>query len=183
MFVLKLANLTKIILKTLSSVGLQPSVLLKAKIYLFCCLFSTSTRPWITTGLFPQFFSITFPDLMLIQKIQITGRNGKHFNQRLRKVFFNFTQPFTVKDILVERSTTERVANYEEVAEKTLNKSDRIVEEILSNEEVTAQHLKFTIKSGYEDFVGIFSVEVMGNLASGRSPTMMRKTARLVLSA
>ena len=79
MFVLKLANLTKIILKTLSSVGLQPSVLLKAKIYLFCCLFSTSTRPWITTGLFPQFFSITFPDLMLIQKIQITGRNGKHF--------------------------------------------------------------------------------------------------------
>ena len=93
------------------------------------------------------------------------------------------TQPFTVKDILVERSTTERVANYEEVAEKTLNKSDRIVEEILSNEEVTAQHLKFTIKSGYEDFVGIFSVEVMGNLASGRSPTMMRKTARLVLSA
>ena len=88
----------------------------------------------------------------------------------------------TVKDILVERSTTERVANYEEVAEKTLKKSNSIVEEILSNEEVTAQHLKFTIKSGYEDFVGIFSVEVMGNLASGRSPTMMRKTARLVLS-
>ena len=82
----------------------------------------------------------------------------------------------------MERSTTERVANYEEVAEKTLKKSNSIVEEILSNEEVTAQHLKFTIKSGYEDFVGIFSVEVMGNLASGRSPTMMRKTARLVLS-
>lgn len=95
---------------------------------------------------------------------------------------FLCTQPFTVKDILVERSTTERVANYEEVAEKTLKKSNSIVEEILSNEEVTAQHLKFTIKSGYEDFVGVFNVEVMGILASGRSPTMMRKTARLVTS-
>ena len=84
-----------------------------------------------------------------------------------------------VKDVLVERSTTERVANYEEVAEKTLAASEAMVEEVLSNEEVTAQHLKFTIKSGFHNFVGVFAVEVMGNLASGRSPsTLIRKPAR-----
>ena len=78
----------------------------------------------------------------------------------------------------MERSTTERVANYEEISEKTLEKSESMLEEVLSNEEVTASHLKFTIKSGYDNFIGIFNVEVMGNLASGRSPTMIRKTAR-----
>ena len=49
---------------------------------------------------------------------------------------------------------------------------------MLSNEEMTAQHLKFTIKSGYDHFVSIFDVEIMGNFASGQSPTMIRKTAR-----
>ncbi len=81
--------------------------------------------------------------------------------------------------MIIERSTTERIANYEEISEKTLPHSpNKKVEEVISNEEITAQHLRFTIKSGYEPFVGIFSVEVMGSLASGRSPTMMRKAAR-----
>ena len=44
---------------------------------------------------------------------------------------------------MVERSTTERIANYEEIAEKTLPNNSQ--EQILSNEEMTAQHLKFTI--------------------------------------
>ena len=78
--------------------------------------------------------------------------------------------------MIVERSTSERIANYEEIAEKTLPNTSQ--EEMLSNEEMTAQHLKFTIKSGYDHFIGVSSVEVMGSLASGRSPTMMRKPAR-----
>ena len=82
----------------------------------------------------------------------------------------------------MERSTTERIANLEEIAEKTLPKSDKKIEEILSNEEITAQHLKFTFKSGYSPFIGIFSVEVMGTLASGRSPTILRKAARYSVS-
>ena len=83
---------------------------------------------------------------------------------------------FSVKDVIVERSTTERIANYEEISEKTLPNTSE--EQMLSNEEMTAQHLKFTIKSGYDHFIGVSSVEVMGSLASGRSPTMMRKPAR-----
>ena len=55
-------------------------------------------------------------------------------------------------------------------------------EEMLSNEEMTAQHLKFTIKSGYDHFIGVSSVEVMGSLASGRSPTTIsRKPARYLV--
>ena len=88
-----------------------------------------------------------------------------------------------MKDVLVERSTTERVANYEEVAEKTLTVNEQVIHEDISNEEVTAQHLRFTIKTGHDHFVGVFSVQVMGDLASGRSPsTLIRKhTARYVL--
>ena len=83
---------------------------------------------------------------------------------------------------MVERSTTERIANYEEIAEKTLPNNSQ--EQMLSNEEMTAQHLKFTIKSGYDHFIGVSSVEVMGSLASGRSPTTIsRKPARYLLSA
>ena len=76
----------------------------------------------------------------------------------------------------MERSNSPRMDNFEEVVEKTLPKSEKVTEEFLSNEEMTAQHLKFTVKSGYDHFVGIFNVEVLGNLASGQSPTMMRKT-------
>ena len=89
-----------------------------------------------------------------------------------------------MKDVLVERSTTERVANYEEVAEKTLTaNNEQVIHEDISNEEVTAQHLRFPIKTGHDHFVGVFSVQVMGDLASGRSPsTLIRKhTARYVL--
>ena len=90
-----------------------------------------------------------------------------------------------MKDVLVERSTTERVANYEEVAEKTLTAkpaNEQVIHEDISNEEVTAQHLRFTIKTGHDHFVGVFSVQVMGDLASGRSPsTLIRKhTARYI---
>ena len=89
-----------------------------------------------------------------------------------------------MKDVLVERSTTERVANYEEVAEKTLTaNNEQVIHEDISNEEVTAQHLRFTIKTGHDHFVGVFSVQVMGDLASGRSPsTLIRKhTARYIV--
>jgi hypothetical protein len=78
----------------------------------------------------------------------------------------------------VERSTSERIANYEEVVEKTLSKSDIALEEVLTNEEVTAQHLKFSFKSGFDHFIGVFNVQIMGSTASGRSPTVMRKTPR-----
>ena len=82
---------------------------------------------------------------------------------------------FIVKDVLVERSTSERVANYEEVVEKTLEKTSKMQQEVLSNEEVTAQHLRFTIRSGYGHFVGVHGVQVMGSTASGRSPVALRK--------
>ena len=126
--------------------------------------------------MFPQFFVITFPDLMQIQSIKMTAKYGKVQVQFFK--YPNFSNRHLVKDILVERSTTERVANYEEISEKRWDKSENVLEEVLSNEEVTASHLKFTIKSGYDNFIGIFNVEVMGNLAGGRSPTMIRKTAR-----
>ena len=78
----------------------------------------------------------------------------------------------------MERSNSAQMTNFEEVVEKTLVHSDNILEEQLSNEEMTAQHLKFTIRSGYDHFVGVFSVEIMGNLASGQSPTMIRRATR-----
>ena len=78
----------------------------------------------------------------------------------------------------MERSNSAQMTNFEEVVEKTLVQSDKVLEEQLSNEEMTAQHLKFTIRSGYDHFVGVFSVEIMGNLASGQSPTMIRKPIR-----
>ena len=78
----------------------------------------------------------------------------------------------------MERSNSAQMINFEEVVEKTLVQSDKVLEEQLSNEEMTAQHLKFTIRSGYDHFVGVFSVEIMGNLASGQSPTMIRRATR-----
>ena len=58
-----------------------------------------------------------------------------------------------------------------------------MTEEVLSSEEVTAQHLKFIIKSGYDHFVGVFAVEVMGSLASGRSPSRMIRKAHSAMPA
>ena len=64
------------------------------------------------------------------------------------------------------------------ITKSTENCISKAVEEVLSNEEITAKHLRFMIKSGYDHFVAVHSVEVMGALASGRSPTVLRKPAR-----
>ena len=39
--------------------------------------FREAARPWVSTGLYPQFFVITFPDLMQIHSIDIRSYNGK----------------------------------------------------------------------------------------------------------
>ena len=40
-------------------------------------IFREISRPWVSTGLYPQFFVITFPDLMQIHSIDIKSFNGE----------------------------------------------------------------------------------------------------------
>ncbi|XP_013412156.1 intraflagellar transport protein 25 homolog isoform X3 [Lingula anatina] len=100
---------------------------------------------WVTTGLYPQEFVITFQALMNINTVRI--------------------QSFNVRKITVGRSVSNEPTEFELLREKDVESTDGQLqeEEIHCGGNLTAQHLKFTIQSGYDHFATIHQVHVDGN--------------------
>lgn len=98
---------------------------------------------WASTGLFPQEFIITFASLMNLNNIKLEGCN--------------------VKQIVVERSVQNEPVDFEPIAEKELEGTAGQQQfEEFSTSGATAQHLRFTIKSGHDHFLAIHKISVDG---------------------
>ncbi|CAH1243851.1 intraflagellar transport protein 25 homolog [Branchiostoma lanceolatum] len=99
---------------------------------------------WLTTGLFPQEFIISFTNLMNINNIRLLTTN--------------------VEGLTIERSVQNEPVNFEPLTEKVLE----FVEGELQSEDIqvdatTAHHLRFVIKSGFDHFISIHRVNVNGS--------------------
>ncbi|XP_043555569.1 intraflagellar transport protein 25 homolog isoform X2 [Chiloscyllium plagiosum] len=97
---------------------------------------------WITTGMFPQEFILSFANLIKISSMKIHCYN--------------------VRSLGIERSIAGEPVDFEPMTNTELERS----EEQLQVEEFTdgtrATHLRFVIKSGFDHFVSVHKVTVEG---------------------
>ncbi|GCB76502.1 intraflagellar transport protein 25 homolog isoform X1 [Scyliorhinus torazame] len=98
---------------------------------------------WITTGMFPQEFILSFANLIKISSVKIHCYN--------------------VHSLSIEKSVARDPIDFEPLTNSELERS----EEQLQMEEFTqvgtsATHLRFLIKSGFDHFVSIHKVTVEG---------------------
>ncbi|XP_067846653.1 intraflagellar transport protein 25 homolog isoform X2 [Heptranchias perlo] len=97
---------------------------------------------WITTGMFPQEFIISFANLIQISFMKIHCYN--------------------VRSLSIEKSVASDPVDFEPFTKSELERS----EEQLQTEEFTdgtrATHLRFVIKSGFDHFVSVHKVTVEG---------------------
>uniref|UniRef100_UPI00398EE7BC intraflagellar transport protein 25 homolog isoform X2 n=1 Tax=Pristiophorus japonicus TaxID=55135 RepID=UPI00398EE7BC len=97
---------------------------------------------WITTGMFPQEFILSFANLIKISSVKIHCYN--------------------VRSLSIEKSVARDPVDFEPLTKSELERS----EEQLQIEEFTdgtsAIHLRFVIKSGFDHFVSVHKVTVEG---------------------
>lgn len=99
---------------------------------------------WLTTGMFPQQFIISFKCLVAMDSILLRCTKV----QRLR----------------IERSENTKPVNFQAVTEKdTETKDDEI--QLVKHEfpKTTATHIKIIILSGFDNFISIHSIIVTGS--------------------
>merc|ERR1711976_125326 len=103
---------------------------------------------WTSTGLFPQQFILSFASLMNLNTIKIECGN--------------------VKRLLFERSVQNEPTDFEPIQEKELEhvEGQWQMEEIpVSN--MTAQHLRVSIKGAHDHFIAVHSLHVDGSAVHG----------------
>ncbi|XP_062506809.1 intraflagellar transport protein 25 homolog [Corticium candelabrum] len=99
---------------------------------------------WVTTGLFPQEFVISFQSQMIVTNIQIYC--------------------FNVKKLTVERSVKAEPVDFELVCDRDLPFTEaQLQKEEITMDNVSSSHLRFSINTGHDHFVSIHSVVVQGS--------------------
>ncbi|KAF6023621.1 HSPB11 [Bugula neritina] len=99
---------------------------------------------WLTTGMFPQEFVLSFTSTMAVNNVKLNCHN--------------------VRKLSLEKSVETSPVSFEVVREASLEGSDgelQIHEFNLSD--VKASHLKFKIESGYNHFVSIHELNIEGS--------------------
>lgn len=99
---------------------------------------------WMTTGLYPQEFILTFASLMTINAVTLSSYN-------LRK-------------LVIEKSTQSAPQSFEPLREALLESTDNQLQtQEFKFNGLAAQHLRFQIESGYDHFVSVHEVSVDGS--------------------
>lgn len=99
---------------------------------------------WMTTGLYPQSFVITFPQTVEIKGMQLIS--------------------FGIKYLVVEKSSSNHPIDFDPISEKTLTSDERKLQksDISFNKTHSVRHIKITILSGYDSFASVHHVRVDG---------------------
>eukprot|EP00062_Callorhinchus_milii_P022654 gi/632980664/ref/XP_007907160.1/ PREDICTED: intraflagellar transport protein 25 homolog [Callorhinchus milii] len=101
----------------------------------------------MTTGMFPQEFVISFPDLVQINNVKI--------------------HCFNVCGLSIETSLAKDPVDFELLCEKELLRSeDQLQVQEFEQREASARHLRFVIHSGFDHFVSVHKVSVEGEAAN-----------------
>ncbi|XP_043941403.1 intraflagellar transport protein 25 homolog isoform X1 [Protopterus annectens] len=102
---------------------------------------------WMTTGMFPQQFIISFSNPIKINTVTI--------------------QCYNVRCLSIEKSASTEVANFEKCTEKELQHVEgQLQTEEFALSQIRATHLRFTIKSGFDHFVSVHRVMVEGSASN-----------------
>lgn len=97
---------------------------------------------WISTGMFPQEFIIRFAESTNISQVTMNCTN--------------------VKNLEIEKSTSDVAANFETVAEREFENAEGGLQTNGIKLGTRATHLRFIITSGYDHFVSVHRVSVEG---------------------
>lgn len=104
---------------------------------------------WMSTGLYPQEFVISFAGLMNVNSVAIECNS--------------------VRNLRVERSIQNEPQDFEVIGEKELENLEGHIqsEEFPISNNTTAQHLRFSIDSAYDHFISVHKVVVNGTAIHG----------------
>ncbi|XP_048395790.1 intraflagellar transport protein 25 homolog [Stegostoma tigrinum] len=98
---------------------------------------------WITTGMFPQEFILSFANLIKISSMKIHCYN--------------------VRNLGIERSIARDPVDFEPLSNNELERSEEQLQvKEFTQDETRATHLRFIIKSGFDHFVSVHKVTVEG---------------------
>ncbi|XP_022087275.1 intraflagellar transport protein 25 homolog [Acanthaster planci] len=123
----------KVVLATSSDESYPPENMLDGKAETF----------WISTGMFPQEFIISFAGMMDISKIKLSC--------------------YHVKGLSIQRSVQKEPSDFEVIEEKELTPSDASLQmEEFKFDSTGARHMKFIIKSGFDHFVSVHKLIIDG---------------------
>eukprot|EP00731_Ephydatia_muelleri_P019120 Em0011g1160a len=114
-----------------------------------CILDRNPDTFWITTGLFPQEFIVTFARKIVAKDISIKSTG--------------------VRRLQIEASNEDdHLGNFKLVVTKDLNANEGLLqcETFKLDNVLTVKHLKFVISQAYSHFVSVHDVEVEGKTAT-----------------
>ncbi|XP_048457589.1 intraflagellar transport protein 25 homolog isoform X2 [Rhincodon typus] len=97
---------------------------------------------WITTGMFPQEFILSFANLIKISSMKIHCYN--------------------VRNLGIERSIARDPVDFESLSNNELERSEEQLQVKEFTDGTRATHLRFVIKSGFDHFVSVHKVTVEG---------------------
>ncbi|XP_064606938.1 intraflagellar transport protein 25 homolog [Liolophura sinensis] len=98
---------------------------------------------WVTTGMFPQEFIVTFTKMMSMKNIELSTHN--------------------VRKLCIERSVQHDPVDFEPLKEIELDSSEGQLQMGSADVgSVTAVHLRVVIESGYDHFVSVHKLHVDG---------------------
>ncbi|EDV23472.1 Intraflagellar transport protein 25-like protein [Trichoplax sp. H2] len=98
---------------------------------------------WVTTGLYPQEFIVSFPAKVNADTVSIQGVN--------------------IKTLEIYKGINSKPTDFEQICSKEIERkeNENVTENIQVNSPIT--HLKIIITNGYDHFVAISSVAVTGS--------------------
>lgn len=129
----------KVVLATSSDENYPPENMLDGKADSF----------WISTGMFPQEFIISFAGMMDVSKIKLSS--------------------FHVRGLSIQRSVQQEPLDFEVIDERELTPSDASLQmEEFQFDSTTARHMKFIIKSGFDHFVSVHKLSIDGTAVRER---------------
>ncbi|XP_031425917.1 intraflagellar transport protein 25 homolog [Clupea harengus] len=95
---------------------------------------------WMSTGMFPQAFTISFPSPTEIADISL--------------------QSYNVKGLKIEKCISEEVGTFETLAERELEHTEELLQALKISLNTSTTLLRFTITSGYDHFVSVNEVHM-----------------------
>ncbi|KAI8609244.1 hypothetical protein BC830DRAFT_1151534 [Chytriomyces sp. MP71] len=110
----------------------------------------TTKSFWISTGLFPQEFIISLPGPHVIKKITLWSMKAAEWTISRS----SSDKPFDFDEIYSE--------DIEDTPDQTLQITSFSVSYSDAHRAAAAKHLKFTLRRGYNDFVAVHRIVIMG---------------------
>ncbi|KAI8930292.1 galactose-binding domain-like protein, partial [Entophlyctis helioformis] len=112
-----------------------------------CILDGNLKTFWISTGLYPQEFVVSFPAPVSISKIIVSSMKVAHWN--------------------IEACKTDKPLQFESISDQSLEDTDNVLQThaVSPQDPLVARHLRFEATRGYSPFISVHRLVVYGELS------------------